>query len=234
MAIIKIKNSFQGKGGSRLLDDNWAEYKKFDNGFFEETETRFVFKATNGQEIKADKDKIALATNDFVAYRGFKNESTNGPGSLMIIIQKNNKNTFNVEGSSPLFGTRTPGAFFLEFEVSQEIKDADLSKQEYLKKVELNRQQLGLLANAFTKAIFPRPNEGELFYTNSLNNNCLLYFTTEYYKRLMDQIQDAYDQGLFSSSNSEPQWNNLSSTLKCALTERKTSKTILHPYPAIS
>lgn len=86
-----------------------------------------------------------------------------------------------------------------------------------MKKAELNGQLLGLLSNALSKDLFPKPYEGELLSKTLNDGNCMLYFEDSYFDKLDTKIREKYNEGSFARSNAEEEWNNLMITINTAI-----------------
>lgn len=86
-----------------------------------------------------------------------------------------------------------------------------------MKSKRLNSDQLGLLAVAFMRGLFPRPHKGQVLVDeHAASDSCTLYFDLDYYENLDSAITQAYNDGKFSSSNAESDWNNLMHAIKSA------------------
>ncbi len=225
MTTITISDKFQGRGGMRHLDEPWQELLKFDGGTFSETDTQISFIATNGQVVDVKKRDIADITNNYIVYRGThkKNIDSLVGGSVFVVQSNNDNKRFTIKST-------LGSGFYLVVDLSNEASNDKIDTDDYLKKVELDGQHLAYLANAFARGLFPKPETGELLYKTISHGKCVLFFKLDYYEKLMTVIEKSYDEGLFASSNSEREWNNLKYTLKCALIEKDTDKSLLQAY----
>ncbi len=93
-------------------------------------------------------------------------------------------------------------------------KSSDFSKKDTkiegkYKSKRFNSQRLGTLAIAFSHGLFPKPKKGQLFYELDEDFNCTLFFLNEYYSKLKEAIDIAYENGKFAQSNAESDWNDL-------------------------
>jgi len=98
-----------------------------------------------------------------------------------------------------------------------------------MKKTELNGQLLGLLSNALSKNLFPKPYEGELLSKTLNNGGCMLYFEDSYFNKLDTKIREKYNEGAFARSNAAEEWNNLMITINTA-SDSNDDKTNLENY----
>lgn len=79
-------------------------------------------------------------------------------------------------------------------------------------------KQLAYLFNAFSRQLFTRPQEGDI-YTISLhdeNNSCKFLFKPEFHTRLNDEMHRAMMLGKFAASNANDKWLNLLSFVAAA------------------
>ena len=100
-----------------------------------------------------------------------------------------------------------------------------------MRKKKLNSQQLGFLHLAFTKNLFPNPELGELLVEDNLGDgSCNLYFDFNYFDKLVKAINAKYKAGLFASSNSEKDWNDLMYAIESATIESNVDQSKYRPY----
>lgn len=72
-------------------------------------------------------------------------------------------------------------------------------------------QELALLFHAFSRNLFTRPGEGDI-YSISLNderNSCKFIFDAKYFIILVDDMREAMESGQFARSNANERWVNL-------------------------
>lgn len=72
-------------------------------------------------------------------------------------------------------------------------------------------QELALFFHAFSRNLFSRPSEGDI-YSISLNddrNSCKFIFDAKYFITLIDEMRDAMESGKFARSNANERWVNL-------------------------
>ena len=89
------------------------------------------------------------------------------------------------------------------------IEKSDIVNDWDYKFKRLNGQRLALLFMALSKNLFQKPKKGQVYYESNGDSSCTLYFSKEYYVILNKAIDDAYNSGKFSQSNSESDWNDL-------------------------
>jgi len=82
------------------------------------------------------------------------------------------------------------------------------------KKQKLNGNELAMLSQAFSKNLFLRPTKGDIQSVCYPLDGCSLYFELGYYKRLMIDIEESYNNGEFAISNSNDLWIDLMEILK--------------------
>lgn len=73
----------------------------------------------------------------------------------------------------------------------------------------LNGKRLALLFMALSKNLFERPSRGEVYYEVNDDRSCTLFFAKDYFNNLKESINAAFQNGKFSRSNSEKDWNDL-------------------------
>jgi hypothetical protein len=223
MSRIIILEKFQGAGMMRHLDNFWEELLKFDQGDFYEKDGLLCFKAVDGGTIEANKSIVGDVTDKYISYYGEHKRKTDSIVGSSVFVDdiKNEANTFVIR-------SRMPRGFYLKIKVDNLEEGEVLSKNDlgnYMRKKELDGQQLAYLTNALMNNLFPKPKKGELLVEGGLGNgHCILYFELNYYKELVKAINKAYQSGAFATSNSQSEWHDLMYAIESAIIESDVKK----------
>ena len=72
--------------------------------------------------------------------------------------------------------------------------------------------QLGMMSNALMKNLFPIPAKTELLVegnSSAKGDGLYLYFTTSYFVKLTQKMQEQNDNGSYAKSNAQNDWIDL-------------------------
>ena len=99
------------------------------------------------------------------------------------------------------------------------------------KKQDFNEQELALFFQAFGKNLFTRPKKGDVISVLiDDSGNCSLYFISDYYEVLKNDIISAYEQGKFAKSNAQVEWENLMNIFLSAKTDQISDSLSVEDY----
>jgi hypothetical protein len=217
MSKILVLTSSQGQSLDRLNDSSWSKLLKLNNGNFSENQTQFIFETSEGTQFVAD--KTVFDEDDSKISYVSSLEEIGGP---QIIIDKIKEvpNTFYLRGFYP-------GSFILIVNVGENFQTE--SQGDWLKK-RLNPSELGFLANALLKNLFPKPTKGAVLLESHEDSSCTLYFNRTYHTELLSAMQSANSLGKFTSSNAERDWVNLMRAIEEAINAGDIDKEALTSY----
>lgn len=88
-----------------------------------------------------------------------------------------------------------------------------------MKRKKLNWRQLGMMSNALMKGLFPQPSIKCLLVEelpNYIDDKHYLYFSSEYFKKLAEKIQEHINSCAYSKSNAEADWIDLAKAVLSA------------------
>jgi hypothetical protein len=81
-----------------------------------------------------------------------------------------------------------------------------------MKRKQLTMAQLGMMSNALMKNLFPIPTKTQLLVeekSSAKGDGLYLYFTTEYFDKLTQKMQEQSDNGSYAKSNAQSDWIDL-------------------------
>jgi len=102
-----------------------------------------------------------------------------------------------------------------------------------MKKKLLNMSQLGMLTNGLMKGLYPKPSKTDLLVQNHYESDidgCTLYFSTDYYEKLLSVMQNHIDNDSYSQSNANDDWLNLVNGVKQAEECHESESNGLNPH----
>ena len=102
-----------------------------------------------------------------------------------------------------------------------------------MKRKQLSMAQLGMFSNALMKNLFPTPTKTELFVeenSSAKGDGLYLYFTTSYYEKLTQKMQEQNDNGSYSKSNAQHDWIDLMQAVMSADNAPNAEMSNLRPH----
>lgn len=102
-----------------------------------------------------------------------------------------------------------------------------------MKRKQLSMAQLGMMSNALMKNLFPTPLKTELFVeeiSSAEGDDLFLYFTTSYYDKLTQKMQDQNDNGSYATSNAHHDWIDLMTAILSAENVSNSEMSNLRPH----
>lgn len=99
-----------------------------------------------------------------------------------------------------------------------------------MKKQRLNSQELGILAMALLKNLFPKPEKGKVLYEDHDDGSCTLYLDFDYYDELLLSMKLAHSQGKFMNSNAGKEWIDLMNKIEASVDILNVDKRSLKLY----
>ncbi len=102
-----------------------------------------------------------------------------------------------------------------------------------MKRKQLTMQQLGMMTNALMKNLFPTPTKTELLVeekSTAKGDGLYLYFSTSYFDKLTQKMQEQSDNGSYAKSNAEHDWLDLMHAVKSAETVNNLDTSNLRPH----
>lgn len=190
MKRIKIIESNQGNGMTRILDEAWLKLLQLDNGYFEKTGNEYDFYTNDGLLIKAIKNSDDYMAKHFGAKGNLLYVDYCEPSIGISLIDENASNPneflFRSTGFYDAFGK----SFFIKFVVSEGDEPVNIptvwSFQSTYKKADIEKLRLFLF-----NSIFEHPKEGEVLFKNiDETDEILLCYTGKYARKLCIQMSD--------------------------------------------
>jgi hypothetical protein len=188
MKRIKIIESSQGNGMTRVQDDAWERLRQLDNGYFEKTGNEYDFYTNDGLLIKAIKNSDDYMATHFGAKGSLLYVDYCEPGLGISLIDEittiPNHFLFRSTGYYDAFGK----SFFIKFTVSEEDEPTSIpdiwSFQSTYKKEDIEKLRLYLF-----NSIFEHPHQGELlFESNDETDEIVLSYKGNYFRKLCTQM----------------------------------------------
>lgn len=217
MSKITILTSSQGESLARLYDAPWNRLLKLDGGNFSENQKQLVFETSEGIQLVAEKTPFDEDESK-ISYVSSLDEI----GGPQIIIDKIKA----APGTYYLRGYH-PGSFIIIMNAGGLFQEEEQGG--WLKK-RLNPNELGFLANALLKNLFPRPAAEEVLVEVHDDYSCTLYFDQTYHTELLSAMKSANSLGKFASSNAEKDWVNLMRVVDSAVQAEVVNKDALKAY----
>lgn len=215
MNKISIVASSQGDSLARLNNVSWAKLLLLNDGKFIENDNQITFETSEGMEFYVDK-KECIVDVDKVTYSSSL-ELIDGP---QVIVEEL---------------IEAPGVYHLRgyyegsFIVTMMIDNKTDNQLQWFRQ-RFNPNQLGLLANALLKNLFPSPQSGSVLVERHDDYSCTLYFDQAYYRELLGSVNGAYESGKFASSNAEDAWLDFRLTLRQSFPSKTVDKGSLIEY----
>lgn len=78
-----------------------------------------------------------------------------------------------------------------------------------MKKIRLNPKVLSTMFIGFNRHLFTAPKQGNMYSVDEDNRDCTIYFTEDFWKKYVSELQSAYLQGKFAASNANSDWTTL-------------------------
>ena len=187
MKRIKIIQSFQGNGMTRVINDAWQHLIKLDDGYFEKIENNYNFYTNDGLLLKAEKN-----SNDYMAIHFgakdnllFVDYTEIGPQNcIMEEIPSSNNFLYRSHGFFNEFGN----SFFIKLELYGETTQINIPEVYYFQIVK-NESDFENLKHFLSSPNFEQPKSGELLSKTGDNpGEIIIIFKTGYYRKLRKQI----------------------------------------------
>lgn len=122
MKNIKFKMENRGSGMGSATDELWEEWKKLENGEFDETDRQFVLKSTDNQKYVAEKSGELMAAKMYNRFLSvdLKNfevyEGKNPSGGYFILYRFKDANRRNEFVIASIMGIVAGSSIALEIE----------------------------------------------------------------------------------------------------------------------
>lgn len=213
MKRIKIIDSNQGNGMTRVQDHVWSRLVQLDNGYFEKSGNEYDFYTNDGLLIKAIKDSDDNMANYFGAKGNLLYVNYCEPGLGISLIDESSTNSneflFRSNGYYDAFGN----SFFIKFLVSEESESVNIPNP-WSFQVKYNMTDIQKLKLFLFHSIFAHPQEGELlFKPNEEISEIVLSYKGNYYRKLCTQMSKTFKDGNF---NDDTSWHSIFFSLKSA------------------
>jgi len=202
MKRIKIIESNQGNGMTRVQDGAWERLLQLDNGYFEKIGNEYDFYTNDGLLIKAIKNSDDYMATHFGAKGNLLYVDYCEPGLGISLIDENTSNPnqflFRSTGYYDEFGK----SFFIKFVVSEDDEPITVpdvwSFQSTYKKEDIEKLRVYLF-----NSIFEHPNDGELlFKSNDATNEIVLNYKSNYFRKLCTQMRDTLKDSSYKGDRS--------------------------------
>lgn len=190
MQRIKIIESFQGNGMTRVINEAWEHLIKLDNGYFEKIENNYNFYTDDGLLLRAEKNSNDYTAVHFGAKDNllFVDYTEIGPQNCIMeeILSTPNNFLYRNNGSFNAFGN----SFFIKLELYEEKGQINIPEFCYFQIVR-NKSDLENLKCLLSSPNFERPKNGELLFKTGDNpDEIIINFKTGYYRKLRMQISE--------------------------------------------
>ncbi len=209
--ILELKKSTSNAYEKKYIDYNWNKLWLLKNGHFYEDENEIVFYTSENEKIDMPKSLIFKKTSSKEIYWTI--------GSKKIEKNLIEKGIFEITD-------RFQNYIKLKVEPMYDSKKSN----NIFKKVKLNSSELGLLAMALMKNLFPKPLKGEILVECDSIGNCTLYFDENYFNILVNSMHEAHIEGKFAKSNAEKEWVDLYYLINSATEVKNIDKIKLKTY----
>ena len=219
MGKIRVITKERGQGVYLCSESTWEYLNKLIISDLIENSENIIIKNENKEfkdsEIIIDKKRIYANTPEFITYTVNLNYGGFFPGGgLQILLNKhkNDQTKFDLRGFYP-------ESYKISFQVDSGYIDESLNDHSFnpsfTKKIYLNGQELSLFFQALSKNLFAVPKKGYLLFESTPSEGGgYLYFDTDYYEEFKDSVVQKYNDGKFSESNAEYEWNQLKNTIE--------------------
>ena len=180
-------------------ESQWEILCRLENGHFFEDEKNLIFYTSQNEKFGFEEnEKFHQDKTDFISQKTSEKILYWSSGSKITksLVEKG------------VFEITDRVGHYIKVRVEPMIEEVVVNENNF-KLVNLNGQQLALLAIALSKDLFHRPKKGQVYYESHNDSSCTLYFKSDYYGLLENSILMASYQGKFRQSNSEAEWNNL-------------------------
>ncbi len=213
MKRIKIIESNQGRGGTRVQEGAWQRLLQLENGYFEKSGNEYDFYTNDGLLIKAIKDSDDYTAKHFGAKNNLLYVDYCEPGLGISLIDENisNPNEFLLRSTG--FYDAFGNSFFIKFVVLEGSESISIpnvwSFQKTYKKTDIEK-----LKHFLFHSVFEHPQEGELLCkSNDELAEIVLNYRGTYYRKLCTQMGNAFNNGSFKGDTS---WHSIYFSLKRA------------------
>lgn len=202
MKRIKITESNQGNGMTRVQDEAWLRLLELDNGYFEKNGNVYDFYTNDGLLIRAVKNSDDYMANHFAAKGNLLYVDYCEPGLGISLMDENTSNTnqflFRSTGFYDAFGK----SFFIKLEVSEQDETVNIpdvwSFQATYKKTEIENLRLFLF-----NSIFEHPQEGEVLCKRSdETDEIILCYKGKYGRKLCTHMSDTLHDSSYKGDRS--------------------------------
>lgn len=102
-----------------------------------------------------------------------------------------------------------------------------------MKRKKLDMGQLGMMSNAIMKGLYPQPSKTCILVDEPPNyseDRHYLYFSSDYYQKLIQTMNNHVAEGKYASSNAESDWLDLVKAVSNAEDYNPTDFSKLKPY----
>ena len=202
MKRIKIIESNQGSGMTKVTDETWSRLIRMDNGYFEKSGNEYNFYTNDGLLIKAIKNSDDFMAKHFGAINNLLYVDYCEPGLGNSLINEStttpNEFVFSNTGFYDVFGK----SFFIKFLVSKENESISVpqvwSFQTTAKITEIENVRHFLL-----NSIFEPPLKGELlFKRNDESGDIFLIYKGNYLRKLSTQMRTILEDSNYKGDES--------------------------------
>lgn len=205
--------------GEIITDKTWEYLNKIILSDLTENSKNIILKNENKEisdnTIIINKEQVYANTPKFITYRVRLNYGGNFPGGgIQILLKKykNDQTKFDLKSLSQK-------GFKISFQANSGYEDDSLNNPFFnpifTKKIYLNGQELALFYQALRKELFAVPEKGYLLFESTpRRGGGNLYFDKEYYLEFRNSVIEEFNEGSFSESNDEYEWNQFKNTIE--------------------
>ncbi len=190
MKRIKVIESNQGSGGTRVQEGAWQRLIQLENGYFEKSGNEYDFYTNDGLLIKAVKNSDEYMAKHFGAINNLLYVDYCEPGLGIGLINESTTTPNEFVYSSTGFYDAFGKSFFIKCVVSEE--DENISVPEVWS-YQTTEKSTGIenLRHFLFQSIFEPPLKGELLFKNDdETGNILLIYKRTYFRKLITQMSD--------------------------------------------